>query len=120
MAMTSACDIRVRGAVQGVGFRPFVYRLAHANTLAGWVLNDGDGVAIHLEGADRSLEEFVRALRTEPPSAASIVAIDIRPALPAGCEDFSIRQSQNGKRPSARILPLLMWPTEDGRLSKIT
>ncbi len=39
--MASACSIRVRGVVQGVGFRPFVYRLARANTLTGWVLNGG-------------------------------------------------------------------------------
>ena len=48
--MPSACSIRVRGVVQGVGFRPFVYRLAQANTLAGWVLNGDQGVEIHLEG----------------------------------------------------------------------
>ena len=50
-ASSTACDIRVRGVVQGVGFRPFVFRLAQANTLAGWVLNDENGVEIHLEGS---------------------------------------------------------------------
>ena len=50
--MTSARSIRVRGVVQGVGFRPFVFRLARANALAGWVLNEEDGVEIHLEGAE--------------------------------------------------------------------
>ena len=48
--MTAARSIRVRGVVQGVGFRPFVYRLAHANALAGWVSNEESGVTIHLEG----------------------------------------------------------------------
>ena len=61
--MASACSIRVRGVVQGVGFRPFVYRLARANTLAGWVLNGEEGVEIHLEGAEQGLEAFVRDLK---------------------------------------------------------
>ena len=78
--MTSACDIRVRGVVQGVGFRPFVFRLAQANTLAGWVLNDEEGVEIHLEGAEPALDEFVRSLMVERPPAATNHAIDIHAA----------------------------------------
>ena len=62
--MTSARDIRVRGVVQGVGFRPFVFRLAKTNTLAGWVLNDQDGVEIHLEGAEPALDEFVEIAKS--------------------------------------------------------
>ena len=54
--MASACSIKVRGVVQGVGFRPFVYRLARANTLAGWVLNGEEGVEIFVEGADERFE----------------------------------------------------------------
>lgn len=65
--MASACSIRVRGVVQGVGFRPFVYRLACANTLNGWVLNAEEGVEIHLEGPDAALEAFVRDLKALPP-----------------------------------------------------
>jgi hydrogenase maturation protein HypF len=64
--MASACSIRVRGVVQGVGFRPFVYRLARANTLNGWVLNAEEGVEIHLEGAETGLEAFVRDLKAQP------------------------------------------------------
>ena len=45
--MIDALDIRVRGIVQGVGFRPFVYRLAKRYLVSGWVLNDRDGVFIH-------------------------------------------------------------------------
>jgi hydrogenase maturation protein HypF len=52
--MLTARNIRVRGVVQGVGFRPFVFRLALANTLTGWVFNDEDGVEIHLEGPNQS------------------------------------------------------------------
>ena len=77
--MTSACTVRVRGVVQGVGFRPFVFRLARANTLAGWVLNGGEGVEIQLEGDGRALERFLRDLERRPPPAASIAAIDVEP-----------------------------------------
>ena len=66
--MASACSIRVRGVVQGVGFRPFVYRLARANTLGGWVLNGEEGVEIHLEGAEQGLQAFVREMKTQPPA----------------------------------------------------
>jgi len=103
--MTSARDIRVRGVVQGVGFRPFVFRLAQTNTLAGWVLNDEDGVEIHLEGAEPALDEFVRSLRAGPPPAARIAAIDIHHGQPAGLEDFTIRESPSATHPTVRISP---------------
>ena len=101
--MSSACSIRVRVVVQGVGFRPFVYRLAHANTLAGWVLNAEEGVEIHLEGASESLEAFVRGLKRQPPPASSIAEIDVQPALLEGFHDFTIRESQRHGPPSVRI-----------------
>ena len=82
--VASACSIRVRGVVQGVGFRPYVYRLARANTLAGWVLNGEEGVEIYLEGAERGLQAFVQKLKSQPPPAASIADIEIRSAFPAG------------------------------------
>src|SRR5579862_519592 len=103
--MTSACDIRVRGVVQGVGFRPFVYRLAQANTLAGWVLNDEEGIEIHLEGAGPALDKFVQTLVAERPPAASIHAIDVQAAQPAGFRDFTIRDSRAQGRPTTRISP---------------
>jgi len=103
--MASACSIRVRGVVQGVGFRPFVFRLAQSNALAGWVLNGEDGVEIHLEGAEPSLRAFLRDLESRPPSAASIAAIEVTPAEPAGLEGFTIRESQRRDRPTVRISP---------------
>jgi hydrogenase maturation protein HypF len=101
--MASACSIRVRGVVQGVGFRPFVYRLACANTLNGWVLNAEEGVEIHLEGAETGLEAFVRDLKSQPPPAASIAEIDVRPAEATGLHEFTIRTSQRPERPTVRI-----------------
>jgi hydrogenase maturation protein HypF len=103
--MPSACSIRVRGVVQGVGFRPFIYRLAHANTLFGWVLNDEQGVEIHLEGNAQSLENFVRDLKAQPPAAAAISEIDIQPTAPTGIGDFTIRESGHGERASTRVSP---------------
>src|ERR1700720_2597603 len=103
--MASACSIRVRGVVQGVGFRPFVYRLACANTLNGWVLNAEAGVEIHLEGAATALEAFVRDLKALPPPAANIAEIDVRPAEPMGLHEFTIRKSRLRERPTVRISP---------------
>jgi len=103
--MTTARSIRVRGVVQGVGFRPFVFRLAHENTLAGWVLNAGEGVEIHLEGAHDRLDAFLSQLQAHAPVAAAITAIDVEPADVAGLEEFSIRDSRRPGRPTARIAP---------------
>ncbi len=91
--------------VQGVGFRPFVFRLARANTLAGWVLNGNDGVQIHLEGAEPALDAFVENLRTQPPAAARITEIEVLEAEPAGFADFSIRNSRREASPTVRISP---------------
>jgi hydrogenase maturation protein HypF len=91
--------------VQGVGFRPYVYRLARANMLAGWVLNGERGVEIYLEGAERGLQSFVHDLKTQAPPAASIAEIEVRDATPVGLNDFTIRESQRLDRPTVRISP---------------
>jgi hydrogenase maturation protein HypF len=103
--MASACSIRVRGVVQGVGFRPFVYRLARANTLNGWVLNGEAGVEIHLEGTETGLRAFVHGLKAQSPPAARIVEIEVEPAEPIGLRDFTIRRSERREHPTARISP---------------
>ena len=103
--MPNACSIRVRGIVQGVGFRPFVYRLAQANTLAGWVLNAEQGVEIYLEGSEQQLEAFVHELKLKPPAAASIAEIEVKPTEPVGLKEFTIRESQRTNRPTVRISP---------------
>jgi hydrogenase maturation protein HypF len=103
--MLTARTIRVRGIVQGVGFRPFVYRLAQANTLAGWVFNDEDGVEIFLEGPHQSLDAFVESLKSEAPQAAQIATIQIQSAEPSGLHEFKIRESAHTGTPSTRISP---------------
>src|SRR5580658_1718617 len=103
--MPSACSIRVRGVVQGVGFRPFVYRLAHINTLTGWVLNAEQGVEIHLEGEPQGLEAFVSSLKAQSPPAASISEIEVLPAEPVGLREFTIRESQRRQHPTVQISP---------------
>ncbi len=103
--MTIARSVRVRGMVQGVGFRPFVFRLARANSLAGWVLNEPHGVDIHLEGAEPAVETFLSDLEKQAPPAARITAVEVSPAERAGFEDFTIRESQSTGHPSVRISP---------------
>ena len=103
--MNRAYSIRIRGVVQGVGFRPFVYRLASACGVGGWVINAEDGVEIHVEGADESLQEFLRQLQTEHPPAAQIAALEVRAEKTAGVCTFSIRESRRRERPSVRISP---------------
>src|SRR3954463_3899112 len=103
--MTCARAIRVRGVVQGVGFRPFALRLAQANTLNGWVLNDENGVEIHIEGAEPAVHEFIRSLEMNCPPASSITAIDVQDIQPAGLDEFTIRESRAGGLPTTRISP---------------
>lgn len=103
--MSSACSIRVRGVVQGVGFRPLVYRLARANTLAGWVLNGEEGVEIFLEGAEKGLLAFVRDLKSYPPPASDITEIEVHRADPVGLTGFTIRESHRTDRLTVRISP---------------
>jgi hydrogenase maturation protein HypF len=105
MSLAAACRIRVRGVVQGVGFRPFVFRLAREHGLAGWVLNGEDGVEIHIEGTPAALRGFVRQLEQAPPPAAVIAAIEQSEAAALGLSAFTIRDSRRSAPPSTRISP---------------
>lgn len=90
--------IRVRGLVQGVGFRPSVWRLAYECGLAGFVLNDGGGVLIHAWGDTSKLEAFLAKLRTDIPPLARIDSLDceLLEAM-APSDDFVIRKSDTGE-----------------------
>ena len=94
--------MRVRGAVQGVGFRPFVHGLAREFALDGFVRNDAEGVLLEVEGA--RVNEFVDALRREPPPLARIDRIELRRVPPKSLRGFSIEPSADG-RTATRIVP---------------
>jgi hydrogenase maturation protein HypF len=101
----AAVSIHIRGVVQGVGFRPHVFRLARAHDVAGWVLNGQDGVRIHAEGLPRALEAFVDDLSAHSPPAARIAAIDVEPALVVSLSAFEIRESDDAGTPTTRLAP---------------
>ncbi|NBC33533.1 MAG: carbamoyltransferase HypF [Alphaproteobacteria bacterium] len=87
--------VRVRGLVQGVGFRPYVYALARAHGLTGWVLNDGDGVLLEVQGFETG--RFLTDLERRPPPLARIDAVEATgmPAQAGEC-NFTIRESEGG------------------------
>lgn len=86
--------VRVRGSVQGVGFRPFVYGLARRYQLAGFVTNDAEGVLIEVEG--EAVSRFLAALDAEAPPLARIDAIEADPARAVGERTFTIARSRGG------------------------
>jgi hydrogenase maturation protein HypF len=88
----------VRGAVQGVGFRPVVYRLARELRLDGWVSNTGQGVRIEVEGAADTLDRFLLRMACEAPPRAFIQGIEHRMLEPVGHAGFEIRPSAGGQR----------------------
>ncbi|WP_240135316.1 carbamoyltransferase HypF [Streptomyces sp. MUM 178J] len=87
--------VRVRGTVQGVGFRPFVCRLARGLALAGFVRNGTDGVTAEVEGPAAAVEEFCRRLREEQPPLAAVTGVDWEPVRATGGRDFTILPSDD-------------------------
>jgi hydrogenase maturation protein HypF len=85
----------VRGIVQGVGFRPFVYSLAIRYALTGWVRNTSGGVEIEVNGPASTLAEFVTAIQSERPPLARIDEIETQPSLPDHYSRFEILASQS-------------------------
>ncbi len=100
-----ACRIVVSGRVQGVGFRPFVYRIALAHGLAGWVRNETGKVVIFAEGAPAALENFASALIAEAPPLAK-PRLDCREnALPEGAQGFHILKSADAAEADIHLPP---------------
>jgi hydrogenase maturation protein HypF len=101
----SAIKIGVSGIVQGVGFRPFIYQLAHDHQLCGQVSNTADGVAIHVEGAEENLNAFIADLEHQPPPLAHIVDIDIHETPFADYDGFTITKSRGSDIRTTLISP---------------
>jgi hydrogenase maturation protein HypF len=81
--------IQVRGIVQGVGFRPFVYNLAHSLGLTGFVFNSSSGVTIEIEGDGAAVEAFLQTLKEDPPQLAEIAEITVSEMAVEGSAGFS-------------------------------
>ncbi|MEM1683369.1 MAG: acylphosphatase, partial [Ignisphaera sp.] len=101
-----AIKIKVVGIVQGVGFRPFVYRLANELKLKGYVVNlGGSEVEIHLEGSSSDIEEFIDRLYREKPPHAKIVNMYIEEVVPQGYREFVIGESRSNPEIRSVIPP---------------
>ncbi|WP_166791426.1 carbamoyltransferase HypF [Candidatus Methylacidiphilum fumarolicum] len=103
--MKKALRIHLKGKVQGVGFRPFVYKLAHRLALQGWVNNTTSGVHIHVEGTQENVETFCRDIIDQAPSIAFISSSVFEKAEVKHYKSFTIEQSQEEGKPSVLLLP---------------
>ncbi len=92
--MKKHLKIRVRGIVQGVGFRPFIYRIAGKYNLKGTVINDTEGVLIDVEGSLEQLDGFIREIRENPPPLSSVQSISPVESDSIGYKDFRIGKSK--------------------------
>lgn len=97
--------ITIRGAVQGVGFRPFIYRLATGFGLNGWVNNSSQGVFIEVEGSSEKLEKFLLHIETDKPPRSSIQSLESLYLDPVGYKRFEIKPSDKSGKKVALVLP---------------
>lgn len=95
----------IRGAVQGVGFRPFVFRLAGELGLSGWVNNSAQGVFLEAEGCPAALHQFLLRLEAERPPRSFITSLEATWLDAVGYDGFEIRPSETGGAKTALVLP---------------
>jgi hydrogenase maturation protein HypF len=106
MTVVGRARVRVTGTVQGVGFRPYVYRLAGELSLGGYVLNDAHGVLIEVEGSAAVIDRFLERLPSEAPPLAVLERVTVEERAPSGEErTFAIVASVAGDIPDAPITP---------------
>ena len=105
MEQTERLRVVIRGAVQGVGFRPFVYRLAGEMDLPGWVSNSPQGVFLEVEGAPDTLRAFLLRLEQERPPRSSIQSLEYSFLPLIGFQGFAIRPSDASGERTTLVLP---------------
>ena len=103
--MNCSMKIDIRGIVQGVGFRPFVYNLARQYRLLGYVRNDASGVSIEIEGEKSRIEKFIANIKTESPPLAVIFDMQSYEIEPVGYDDFIISDSDDHEKKFVPISP---------------
>jgi len=102
---TVRLHVALGGAVQGVGFRPFVYRLAVELGLSGWVCNSSGGLVVEVEGAAEAVDRFLDRLDAEKPSASVVLTRATAILAPVGLIGFEIRSSDQASDKTASVLP---------------
>ena len=95
--MAQRLRVHIQGIVQGVGFRPFIYQLAHRHQLNGYVANTPRGVEIEVEGGQEALQHFLEELPQTTPPLASITQIDTEELPAADYNNFEIKSSEKGE-----------------------
>ena len=104
--MTKAYIIEIKGLVQGVGFRPFIYRLAKEYHLAGWVINNNEGVILKVQSSEKfEIESFIKAIRDESPVAARVESITYSESETEDFHDFQILKSSDSSDEITEISP---------------
>lgn len=103
--MYAAVNLSIRGRVQGVGFRPFIFQLASNYQLTGTVQNNMDGVKIHIEGKSENIDMFIEAIRNNAPRLSRIDEIITKDALTKGYDDFTIIESERAGT-SMLVIPI--------------
>ncbi len=103
--MRERLKIIIRGAVQGVGFRPFVFRLASEMNLNGYVLNSSKGVFIEVEGENEKLKKFLIRIEKEKPQISIIQSLEYQILDAVGYNKFEIKKSEKDEETIALILP---------------
>ncbi len=103
--MIKSIKCNVRGTVQGVGFRPWIYSLAHQLHLKGFVRNTSQGVSMEIEGQETEVNNFVDLMHTKPPANCVITECLVSDVSPQGFDQFQILSSQNENQHDALVLP---------------